>query len=276
MKRVFGLMMGLLVLLLPCSCFAEEHVCTPAITLFMDDKESWDECSCGERLNVREHQWVEGNWGSDCSVCGAVLLQRGEAVQVTLDNEHYETLRRYRREEDGYISAEHYSDDGDELLRIEVFSIGDQVITVREEKEYLEDGSYRSRQYENGVLLYESLYAYEEMDGYRAYYPAERKVYLDDGGWVIQKSSSSAGVDEETLYDAAGVKLFTVTYERSYSSEGNEIVTQYKDGKLFRVYEYDAADMGEYMHYYIAKDTVYDEKGNATVNKRDQYGNVIE
>lgn len=276
MKRVFGLMMGLLVLLLACACFAEEHVCAPAITLFMDDKESWDECSCGERLNVREHQWVEGNWGSVCSVCGAVLLQRGEAVQVTLDNEHYETLRRYRREEDGYISVEHYSDDGDELLRIEVFSIGDQVITVREEKEYLEDGSYRSRQYENGVLLYESLYVYEEMDGYRAYYPAERKVYLDDGGWVIQKSSSSAGVDEETLYDAAGVKLFTVTYERSYSSEGNEIVTQYKDGKLYRVLEYAVADMGEYMHYYIAKDTVYDEKGNATVTKRDQNGNVIE
>lgn len=276
MKRVFGLMMGLLVLLLACACFAEAHVCTPAFTLFMDDKESWDECLCGERLNVREHQWVEGNMGDDCAVCGAWLRKRGEAVQVTLYNEDYETIRYYTREEDGSVTVRHCADNGDELLRIEVFSIGDQVITVREENEYLEDGSYRSRQYENGVLLYESLYVFEEMDGYRTYYPAERKVHLEDGGWVIQKSSSSAGVDEETLYDAAGVKLFTVTYERSYSSEGNEIVTQYKDGKLYRVLEYAVADMGEYMYSYIAKDTVYDEKGNATVTKRDQYGNVIE
>ena len=47
MKRVFGLMLGLLVVLLACACFAEEHVCIPAFTLFMDDKESWDECRCG-------------------------------------------------------------------------------------------------------------------------------------------------------------------------------------------------------------------------------------
>lgn len=276
MKRVFGLLMGLLVLLLACACFAEEHVCAPAFTMFMDDKESWDECSCGERLNVREHQWVEGNWGYDCAACGGVMLKRGEAVQVTLDNENYQIIRRYRREESGYISVDHISDNGDELLRIEVIPMGDRVMTERVENEYLEDGSYRSRQYRDGVLLYESLYVYEEMDGYRTYYPAERKVYLNNGGWVIQKSSSSAGVDEESFYDAAGVKLYTLTSEYEINSEGNEKVTQYKDGVLFRVYEYAAADMGEYTHYYIAEETVYDEKGNATVIKYDQYGNVIE
>jgi hypothetical protein len=42
------------------------------------------------------------------------------------------------------------------------------------------------------------------------------------------------------------------------------------------VYEYAAADMGGYTLYYVAKETVYDEKGNATVTKRDQDGNVIE
>ena len=276
MKKLIGLMMGLLVMLLACACFAEEHVCAPAITLFMDDKESWDECGCGERLNVREHQWVEGNWGSDCTVCGAVLLQRDGTVQVTLENEHYETLRRYRREESGYISVEHYSDNGDELLWIQVFTVGDQVITEREEKEYLEDGSYRSRQYRDGVLLFEALYVYEETDGYRSYYPAERKVFLNNGGWVIQKSSSSAGVDEEIFYDAAGVKCYTLTSEREINSDGNEVVTQYKDGKLFRISEYAVADMGEYMFHYVAKETVYDENGNATVTKYDQDGNVIE
>ena len=276
MKRVFALTMGLLVMLLACACFAEEHVCAPAFTLFMDDKESWDECRCGERLNVREHQWVEGNMGDDCAVCGAWLRKSGEAVQVTLSNEDYQTIRYYTRGEDGSIIMRHNADNGDELLRIEVFSIGDQVITVREEKEYLEDGSYRSRQYENGVLLYESLHVYEEMDGYRAYYPAESKVYLDDGGWVIETASSSNGTDQQVLYDAQGVKLYTLTFEREINSDGNEVVTQYKDGKLVRIYEYAAADMGEYMYYYIAKDTVYDEKGNATVTKLDQYGNVIE
>lgn len=275
MKRVFGLMIGLL-LLLGCVCFAEEHVCTPAFTLFMDDKECWDECSCGERLNVREHQWVEGNMGEDCAVCGAWLRKRGEAVQVTLDNEDYQTIRYYTRGEDGSVIMEHRADNGDTLLRIQVFSIGDQVMSEREENEYLEDGSYRSRLFRDGVLIDESLYVFEEMDGYRACYPAERKVFLNDGGWVIQKCSSSAGVDEEIVYDAEGVKLFTVTYERSYSSEGNEIVTQYMDGKLYRVLEYAAADMGEYMSYYIAKETVYDENGNATVTKRDQYGNILE
>ena len=276
MKRVFGLMLGLLVVLLACACFAEEHVCTPAFTLFMDDKESWDECRCGERLNVREHQWVEGNMGDDCAVCGAWLRKRGEAVQVTLSNEDYQTIRYYARGEDGSIIMRHDADNGDTLLQIQVFSIGDQVITEREEYEYLEDGSYRSRQFRDGVLLFESLFVYEEMDGYRSYYPAERKVFLNDGGWVIQKSSSSAGVDEEIFYDAAGVKRYTITSEREINSEGNEVVTQYKDGVLFRVYEYAAADMGEYMYYYIAKETVYDEKGNATVTKRDQDGNVIE
>ncbi len=276
MKKAIGLMMGLLVLLLACACFAEEHVCEVAFPMFMDDKECWDECSCGERLNVREHQWKEGNWGSDCTVCGAVLLQRGEAVQVTLEDEHYNTLRRYRREEDGYISVEHYSEDGETVLRIEVIPMGDVVMTERVENEYLEDGSYRSRQYQDGVLLYEALYVREQQDGYVAEYPAECKVFLEDGGWVIQKSSSSAGVDEETLYDAAGIKLFTVTYERSYDSEGNEIVTQYMDGKLYRILEYATADMGDYVHHYIAKETVYDENGNATVTMRDQYGNILE
>lgn len=276
MKRLIGLVMGLLVMLLACACFAEEHVCTPAFTMCMDDKECWDECSCGARLNVHEHQWVEGNWGSDCAVCGATMVKHGEAVQVVLDNENWQTIRRYTREENGFISVEHYTDNGDEVLRIQVIPMGDQVMTEREEKEYLEDGSYRSRFYRDGVLVSESLYVYEEMDGYRSYYPAERKIPMTDGGWVIQKSSSSVGVDEETVYDAAGVKLFTMTYEREINSEGNEVVTQYQDGRLLRVYMYAAADMGEYTRYYVAEETLYDENGNATVTKYDSDGNVIE
>lgn len=276
MKRVFGLMMVLLVVLLACGCLAEEHVCAPVFTLFMDDKECWDECSCGERLNVREHQWVEGNMGDDCAACGAWLRKRGEAVQVTLDNEDYQTIRYYTRAEDGSVIVEHCADNGDSLLRIQVFSVDDQVITEREENEYLEDGSYRSRQYRDGVLLFETLYVFEQMDGYRACYPAERKVYLENGGWVIQKSSSSAGVDEEIFYDAAGVKLYTLTSEYAINSDGNEVITQYKDGRLFRVSEYAVADMGEYSLYYVAKETVYDENGNTTVTKRDQYGSIIE
>ena len=48
---------------------------------------------------------------------------------------------------------------------------------------------------------------YEEKDGYRAYYPAESKVYLDDGGWVIETASSSNGTDQQVLY-GADVQLF--------------------------------------------------------------------
>ena len=276
MKRITGMMVLVVALMLAFACSAEEHVCAPAFSMFMDDKECWDECSCGERLNIREHQWVEGNWGFDCSVCGAVMVRRGEAVQVTLDNENYETIRRYTREENGYTTVDYIADNGDDtLLEIRVIPMGDKFITERIENEYLEDGSYRSRQYRDGVLLFESLYVYEQMDGYRAYYPAERKVYLNNGGWVIQLSSSSAGVDEEIFYDAAGTRLYTLTSEREINSEGNEVVTQYKDGKLLRIYEYASVDTGDYMYSYVARETMYDENGNATVTEYDQDGNII-
>ena len=276
MKRTVGLVMGLLVMLLACVCFAEDHVCTPAFTMFMDDKECWDECSCGERLNVREHQWVEGNMGSDCAVCGAWLRQRGEAVQVTLDNESWQTIRYYNRDENGLITVRHNADNGDELLSIQTIPMGDTIMTERIENEYLEEGSYRSRHYQDGVLRFEALYVCEQRDGYLECYAAERKVYLANGGWVMQLSSSGDGVDEEIFYDAAGTKLYTLTSEREINSDGNEVVTQYKDGKLLRVYEYAAADMGEYTYYYVAKEAVYDENGNVTVTRYDQDGNVIE
>lgn len=163
-----------------------------------DLKNHWQICEeCGEKINLDAHVLDETGY---CEACRTAVTDNGE---------------------DGYCIME-YDEQGTMAHQTEYDADGNVTFELVYESEYYEDGNPKhTKEYHDGVLLYETTYLPCENEEAAEVYESEQISYDIDGSKTISVYNEQLMLMSYTAYDADGNITSSDMYEYTYDDNGN-------------------------------------------------------